>query len=839
MKTNKSPWILLAVALALALGAQAASTRHWKGQDGDWSDNSKWKEDRYGTINNHLDFSLGGTVNVDGAYTNYNFIVWSNAVSFVGNGIAKVGGLNLLNAAITVGDDVTFDFSTPNNAVIQPMASENVSVVVKDEAHVTMPNLAQGLTNLVVRDNATFVQFGNDGTAIQPGGVMSVSGTAAYSSAYDISIPEGAVYAQTGGTVTGRKMSVAPSAKAVFSNGSLTLDELSVSGDFTHVGGTLVVKKLTVPAGSSFELASGTWAFDELNVSGTFVCHGGVVTVGKATLENANLILSDTRLTLGIASTAKALMVKDVVATGSGGIVFDLASGRAPGRYVILQADFGVNFKDLPVSLAGACEGWKVYAVGHYVVLMSTFDPGSVTIENPHTWIGDISSAWGTAANWQTEQAVPVADTSVYLLGWGCPIVTNDVAGRSYLQIINYNDQDKIKPEVPIAIRGEEIELTGALYKSRWANVGTWTGAEHPVFFDCPIVSKSVKFASYAFGKDGSPGLVYNGGLKTRELIINGRFYLGSTGTVSQITYSGEINSNSRGHVFVLKSGVLQITNQTETLSRGFSVSQGGQAYVMGTKFAWDKTLADSPKDDHRIDGELTVEAPYASFPVDQEFQGSGTIHLPAITAEQTGTSRKMVLDGSFTMYLKGFVTAHGGELYRALSVTGGDVTLGAEQDWTYGPDAESAGTRTSTAADRAVQIAEGASLTVSNADTTVTFAEPVTGTGTLKKAGTGTLVLAAGSVADETSLAHVGGTLTLCTVQSFDSASFAEGACIAFAGDLAAAVSTDWTTVLTATTIEGVDGIVSADYKFRAVAVSGGFALQARKKGGLIIILR
>lgn len=165
------------------------------------------------------------------------------------------------------------------------------------------------------------------------------------------------------------------------------------------------------------------------------------------------------------------------------------------------------------------------------------------------------------------------------------------------------------------------------------------------------------------------------------------------------------------------------------------------------------------------------------------------------------------------------------------------DATLGATSDWTYG----AASGATAAAADRALTVAKNVTLTLATDDPdaagvshTLTFGEAIAAPrATLKVTGSGTVAF--------------NGAVECAALDVAPTATIRPGTAFVVKGDIDVdglrlvppAGCKDWTTVLTATgRIEGLpfdDGKV----RYRTMPTDSGMVLQARERGGMLLLVR
>jgi hypothetical protein len=197
------------------------------------------------------------------------------------------------------------------------------------------------------------------------------------------------------------------------------------------------------------------------------------------------------------------------------------------------------------------------------------------------------------------------------------------------------------------------------------------------------------------------------------------------------------------------------------------------------------------------INGEFDVRCPIVGAGT-LAFFGTGTVHLASTLT--TNQNAKVVLGDGLTFSSDGFSTVTAGcpDNLIALNVRSGTVTLSpGDNGWIYGPEA---GVETTTTADeRALTIDAGATLGISAGSGKISFADPISGWGTLL---------------------------------------FAEGSSIRLAGDLNESAMGAWTSFAAVGSVVGVPDVVGC--KVRTVeSEDGRIILQAKKFIGARVIVR
>ena len=211
------------------------------------------------------------------------------------------------------------------------------------------------------------------------------------------------------------------------------------------------------------------------------------------------------------------------------------------------------------------------------------------------------------------------------------------------------------------------------------------------------------------------------------------------------------------------------------------------------SKFGW---TGNGKKIRNRVDGEFDVQCPLVgSTPM--YFGGTGTLHVA--TTMTTNANASLILGGGIRFSSDAFRTATSEwpDSIINLAVEGGDATLVAERDWTYGPEE---GLVVGTTADeRALTVAYGSTLHIAAGAHKVSFADPIYGLGAL---------------------------------------AFEPGAQIGLAGELFRSAKTEWTTVATVHEVSGEPAVAGCKVQVQDLG-NGLVALKAKLVAGLKVILR
>ncbi len=351
---------------------------------------------------------------------------------------------------------------------------------------------------------------------------------------------------------------------------------------------------------------------------------------------------------------------------------------------------------------------------------------------------------------------------------------------------------------------------------------------------------------------------------------VSGDVRFGSLVTFPQFNFLAR--NDGYGHLTcgtqftVLSGGDVTFTNQTTAFAfpyAGFRVKDGGtltfQDGTAASQYAWNSgssawgMVAYGAKS--TIDGTMDIQATFVGGN-DQAFGGSGTLRIAGVKPARNsrmyaaeGRSRISFGDTLTVQMGADWTTVKEGANYPLAIKAYGSPTIRTAGDWTYGPEAGFASDET--ARWRAMQVCDGATLTVDAGGGTATFADSVCGKGTL--AITNGVMLTSGGVTNTLGIAvKAGGVYEWGGVQSVRSLSCEAGGTLRFTAfapitvteavdlggmtlewpqDLDLMASPRWHTVIVSKTgftgaLAGLGGACVA----RVAQVEGGFALQLRK---------
>lgn len=314
----------------------------------------------------------------------------------------------------------------------------------------------------------------------------------------------------------------------------------------------------------------------------------------------------------------------------------------------------------------------------------------------------------------------------------------------------------------------------------------------------------------------GDVRLDKNGFSATDILFLDG----GLTAPFSRLTVMPNISAEVLAQTddFNVKKAAFRIeTGATLTFCNG-----------AGSLYRWTQEPAK-----HIVNGTLNIEAPFYGG-VKQTYGGSGRMNIDSVKSG-TAASRVQLAD-ELNVYLNDWTTVTSGTGYPvALTAIGGTPTIHLASNWRYG--AAEGITTSASAANRALKIEKGATLTFEANGNVVTFDEDISGEGTLVFKN-GTLVVNSSEANNVDLKIADGGVLKLSDVLNFGSLEVQSGASILPAEDIKDSLG--WQTVLIAVdSVEVSDCKLPSGIEMRTVPVEGGVALQMKYMRGMKLVIR
>lgn len=468
----------------------------------------------------------------------------------------------------------------------------------------------------------------------------------------------------------------------------------------------------------------------------------------------------------------------------------------------------GLNLSDF--ELDASADGWSLAQSGYSVFLTHGAEP---TTKGSYYWTGGAGDCyWQSGANWNDGKA-PTTSSAVNLCGQANTVLTNDIEDCAVTRI-----ETAVGGTGQFVIRGNPIAISGTSDGFAYAQIRA--GTPMPLIFEVPLTGGNF-FWSVAM--NGSR-IDYVGGLTAPgRFVCAGPTAFGGVTTLGQLEVDqardvgGKQCAGRPTKMTVLSGGAVTVTGQnastlvtplTTSTKVAFDVTVfgGGALTVKGAKCGWDiaSTLG--------VDGSMDFQAPL-EVSKDLIISGTGVVSV----AEASAAASSVVRVGGVTFAPGAWQTATSAEdaapvLRLAIE---GETALSGANDGTYGP---ADGVEAS--ADRALTVKNGGKLTLDvPSGKALTFNDPIAAKGDVRLVGDGRLVLGA--------TGNVFGKLSL------------EGGLLAVGG-AAAEARGEWTPILTAKSVTGLDGHVDPQFHLRVVEqADGSVVVESKPKSGLMLILR
>lgn len=393
---------------------------------------------------------------------------------------------------------------------------------------------------------------------------------------------------------------------------------------------------------------------------------------------------------------------------------------------------------------------WRLARSGNtfYITDDSEAKPPTSTSSGRSRWIG-AGGNWSDAANW--DNGVPQV-RDIYADFYDAPgwAVTNDIDNLTVRLLYFQGGDSKIGASScgPYILYGKPITIGvgNSVY-----NTG---GLRFPAIINNhlsrPSSGTSLFFNSSA-SKDNSVTLA--GGLNVPAnntyTSLRGDWRFGGEVTTKALVPGEHPNSDARPDKYTILSNATATVSSQGTKTNNYAaafrynIERTGQLkFTGGTSLDFPAKFGAAY---HTIYGTLDIGIPL-KLGADQHFHGAGEVKVASVT-DFAATKARLHLSGGVTLKPAAWSTATAADGVTAITVDG-VATIEPTADFTYGASSDQI---TSTAAERALEIADAGELTlIANEGLAVTFADPVSGEGKLTVSGSGTVSFAGGvSVAE------------------------------------------------------------------------------------------
>ena len=578
----------------------------------------------------------------------------------------------------------------------------------------------------------------------------------------------------------------------------------------------------TAPKGlfSLLELGAGTSAMFSPAANNSWLCYD-VVKLG------ANAVLSLNSHMMRVHSVARAAEIDHTAVINFTELGDKNGNLTVGARYTILNAGPWGDLGDVTINAVTLPTGWRLLKTGPVAYLA---DGNDVTIPQATSgtqWYWTSAGGnWSDAANWNTNK-YNTAQTSYPPSGSGHDIrfavtegsvVTNDTGGAVSVERMHF-----LKGSGPVILRGSPFVFTASAIYSSASAIVIHGGNYSDVIFETPVSSE--KSSVFAQATVGYLSFLRGFNVTNGCFVCAGETTLGGESTMAEILPYGIANSDGsagRQTILTLATGaVVTVTAQATSFSypSKFRIAEDAQFKFTGGE------LVSSTGQTFAVHGLVDIGVPFSAHRT-QKFYGEGRVNIASTKSHAMGSGVVEIGEG---MHLyPGFwstVSSEAPDSTMTISV-GSAATIGATNDWTYGP---AAGVATSTTAAERALVTEGlyAPLTINTTDPdtgaghTITFADPI---------------LAAGDV-------FVKGVGAVCFASRADSfgqiLSFDDQVTLALGAAQRQAALAGWTPVLTAAKIVGVPRMADGVRVRLADNGDGTQSLMCRVVGGTTIVIR
>ena len=518
-----------------------------------------------------------------------------------------------------------------------------------------------------------------------------------------------------------------------------------------------------------------------------------------------SLVVNDFKLgagsTLNLKGNMGALDVANATIDPTASISVQVNANLPNAVYSVLSAPDDETAAALAArtTLTGAgAADYSIRSGAHCVYLANGVQPTYGTTGSSNIWTGAVNGDWNEAGNW-TSGFVPYSQAKVtsgvqysaYFGGTRNMDITNNISGTSYLVRMAF-----LSSCGPLRISGGKFYLGVNGYENSKSSP-IYSFSSFPVIIESDVQAE--RQLSTVASRDSYIAL--NGETSIPDYFRpSGEVRVGGTLTCGKgVLMKSRSGSGRSTKVHVLNGGEIVATLQKTNLctsSTRYVVDGGGRmVFKAGTGSEHGHYVTVNTA---LVNGDIDFQCPYFSSKV-QRYYGTGTVHFASVRSHTFGSS-SIVFGGGLTIKPKSWTTVTAGapDNYIKIAVTNSAI-LSAAANWTYGPAAGVA--TTTTAAERALEIADGATLTVKTDGYTASFADPI--------AGSGNLVIE-------------------------------EGSKVALAGDLFASAKDDWTTFATVGSFTAAAGTLPENYRVRTVDNGDGtVSVQAKLIHGLMFTIR
>ena len=481
----------------------------------------------------------------------------------------------------------------------------------------------------------------------------------------------------------------------------------------------------------------------------------------------------------------------------------DLPGNTCP----LLVAGGADDLSALAVNLSGATAGWTLKRKAGSIYLSKDGQEQPAATQ-PYEWTGAVNGNWNDAQNWSGD--IPKKyNCSVYFNGDRCTAVTNNVGN------INLNRLDFLSGAGPFVVSGGSISLRAQNVRSSASAIRH--GGAFPLVFTC--LMKGDTGLTYDIYDYGTSFTEFRAGLQVPgKMSVSAEAHLGGSSSCNELQLSR--GSSGTSVLQILSGGRLDVAAQNTDFDSGAVIEVGKDAVLNVASGLW-RCASSSFKS--VVEGLMELNVPVCGTK-GQGFYGSGCVKVKEVVADAGGSSA-ITLGEGIRFCPDKFATETSASAGKSVGLfVESKATLGANCDWTYGPET----TPLSAEGGRTLRVGVYGELTFDTQDAetgvghAITLNERIDAEGAVTKKGSGTLVFCQPG-------------------SSFRNGLTVEEGGIAVGGELAARTASEWTEIFTVKRTSPEE-IKLADDNLRLKVVpqsDGSFSVMAKVKSGLVLMVR
>lgn len=506
----------------------------------------------------------------------------------------------------------------------------------------------------------------------------------------------------------------------------------------------------------------------------------GGVSVGKDASLKLSVPAAETKAlaladggTLELASPNLQVESTNIQVAATAKVVVNLPVDLKYDKYPLFDAYAPEGGNDFSSSVTLTGDGAADYSIQNvlgFTYITKGIEPEYGDIGTSNIWTGAVNGDWHEAGNWLSKKVPPrvnssSSDANVFFSGTRNTVVTNvhefEDWGCNRLVFLDNCG--------PFVLRGDKLRVCANGYRNP-ASSPVVSFSRFPALIENDLYALSALSACAA----GKSYLQFNGAVSVKNLYRPaGDVRIGGSLTAKGFLPESTITGGRTTKVGVLDGGSMIITAQYTNLvntTATLDIAKGGTVEFQNGSGAYFGSNVSQMN--HVVDGLLDVQCPMGVKET-IGFRGSGEIRIASVAScddpNWAGKSAEFQFSGGMTVKPAEWNTTDDVQPTSSTRLHAvGDVTLSVTGRCWYGPKP---GVETQTvAADRAMLIDAGATLTLTAADGALVLADPICGAGTLRFAD-GVVLEPAGALAVPgvwTEIARVGAVEGLPVCETF-----------------------------------------------------------------------